>query len=86
MVLHRDAIGLTDMTKSERQITVSRKSSFWKLASRRARALSFVAAMLLVAGAFERAAAHAIVVRTSPAQGGVAVADIGKVTYGTTRA
>ncbi len=35
--------------------------------------------MLLVGGAPERAAAHAIVVRTSPERDGVGKADIGKV-------
>ncbi len=67
------------MTKSEWQRPAHQKRAFWKSVTRQARAWSFVGAMLLVGGAFERAAAHAIVVRTSPAQGGVGAADIGKV-------
>jgi methionine-rich copper-binding protein CopC len=51
----------------------------WKAANRKAHVLSLLGAVTLVAAAPENAAAHAIVVRTSPAQGGVAAADIGKV-------
>ena len=67
------------MTKSEWQRFARHDRAFWKSAGRRARALLLVGAMLLLGVAPERAAAHAIVVRTSPAQGGVGAADIGKV-------
>ncbi len=67
------------MTKSESQGPARWKRAFWKPADWRARALAFAGAMLLVGGAPERAAAHAIVVRTSPERDGVGKADIGKV-------
>ncbi len=41
--------------------------------------LSFALTMLMAEAACHGAMAHAIVVRTSPAQGGVGAADIGKV-------
>ena len=79
MVHDHDAIGLPDMTKSKWQRPARRKRAFWKSVIGYARALSFAGAMLLVGGAFERADAHAIVVRRSPEEGGVAAGDIGKV-------
>ena len=79
LVRHQDAIGFPDMTKSEWQRPARENRAFWKSASRRARALSFVGAVLLVGAAPQRAAAHAIVVRTSPERDGVGAANIGKV-------
>jgi len=67
------------MTNSEWQSPAGKKRAIRKSVIRQTRALSFVGAMLLVGGPFDRAVAHAIVVRTSPAQGGVGAADIGKV-------
>jgi methionine-rich copper-binding protein CopC len=51
----------------------------WNAANRKAHILSLVGAVSLAAVAPETAVAHAIVVRTSPAQGGVAAKNIGKV-------
>jgi len=49
------------------------------MTERQARVLSLVGAVLSIGALCENADAHAIVVRTSPAQGGVGAEDIGKV-------
>ncbi|WP_292531214.1 copper resistance CopC family protein [Methylocystis sp.] len=65
------------MTKGEQARFSCRQHASWKSFNLLTRRLSFAA--FLFAGAPQLALAHAIVVRTSPAQGGVGAEDIGKV-------